>query len=261
MFPTPEQRTRIFEIAAVRPTAASLAEKYAGTWPQIAGNAERAAKYIDLGQIWRTSTKITLGDGETTDQWLVGRSNYERGERCTHAGNHCTCSEAAITDPKFGRLCSHRIAVMMYKRLQAANLEALIALIRYMDEDDPDGRVVLEIDRHYRQHAEDRKLLHFVARGPGGSNATVGATYYFEIDDQTITAAMQATGRTLSGAPQKRAGYRYSYILAAMPPAMPGDPASDLRAVDATAYDNAQDRRRQLDAEGRALERQLRSAA
>lgn len=251
----------IYAITSQRPTAADLAAKYASTWPQIAGNAERAAEYIERGQVWRSGSQIAIANGETTEQWIAGKSNYSNGERCTHAGNHCTCSEAAISDPKFGRLCSHRIAVLMYKRLQAAAAETLIALIRYLDTLDADGRIVLEIERHYRNHAEDRKLIRRITRGPGGQGPRVDEAGILEIDDQTLAAVMQATARTLSGAPQKRAGYTYAYILAAMPPAMPGDARADLRGVDAVALDNAADRRRQLHAEGRALEWQLRSAA
>ena len=252
----------VYAITSQRPTAAELAAKYAGTWPQIAGNADRAAEYVEHGQIWRSGQRISLSDGETTEQWIVGKSNYSNGERCTHAGNHCTCREAAIDDPKFGRLCSHRIAVMMYKRLQQAAGETLAALIRYLDTLDADARVCLEIERHYRNHAEDRKLLRRITRGPGGQGPRVDEAGILEIDDQTLAAVMQATARTLAGgAPQKRAGYTYSYILAAIPPAIPGDELADLRGVDAIALDNAEDRRRQLHAEGRALERQLQSAA
>lgn len=252
----------IYAITSQRPTAADLAAKYASTWPQIAGNAERAAEYIERGQVWRSGSQIAIANGETTEQWIAGKSNYSNGERCTHAGNHCTCSEAAISDPKFGRLCSHRIAVLMYKRLQAAAAEALIALFRYLDTLDADGRIVLEIERHYRNHAEDRKMIRRITRGPGGQGPRVDESGILEIDDQTLAAVMQATARTLSGgAPQKRAGYTYSYILAAIPPAIPGDELADLRGVDAVALDAAEDRKARLRAEGRALERQLQSAA
>lgn len=250
----PATTAAVFAISAERITPWQLAEKYAETWPQIAGNADRAAQFVDNGQIWRRPDAVTLADGATTDLWTVGKSGTENGEKCTHAGGRCTCDEAAITVAQFGRLCSHRIAVFIYKRMQQEAAATLIKLIRYMDQQNPDARIVLEIDRHYRPGAEDRKLIRYITRGPGGEGPRVDDLYKFEIDDHGLAAVMAATGRTLDSAPQKRRSFRYSYILAAMPPAMPGDPIADLRSVDAIAKDAADDRRRRLHAEGRALE-------
>ena len=236
-----------------RPCAAELASKFAETWPAAAKAATDAYLYVDNGQVWRSGQKVPAGES-LTDLWIVGKSNHSAGERCTHAGNTCTCNEQAAHDPKFGRLCSHRIAVMMYKKIQQANRDALIAMIRYLDTIDPDARVCLEVDRHYRPGVEDRKLVKRITRGPGGRGPHLTEIYMLEADDETIAAVMQATGRTLSGSPQKRTGWTYVYILAPVSAANPaGDPAIELRGVDATAKDNAADRRRQLYADGRAL--------
>lgn len=243
----------IWDLNNNRPSASELAERFSQTWPQAARAAEAAWLHIDNGQVWRSGQKVQAGD-TLTDLWIVGKGNHSAGERCTHAGNTCTCNEQAAHDPKFGRLCSHRIAVMMYKKIQQANRDALIAMIRYLDTIDPDARVCLEVDRHYRSGVEDRKLVKRITRGPGARGPHLTERYMMEADDETIAAVMQATGRTLSGTPQKRSGWTYAYILAPVTDANPaGNPAIELRGVDAVAKDAATARRRQLYADERAL--------
>lgn len=263
---------QIAEIIDSRPTAESLIARFVEQWPGSQAEAEAAADYVRIGRVIEHHGVIAATESEPAqpDAWKVA------GELASHTGNHCTCREPAIVDRKFGRLCSHRIAVMMQKRLLAANADALIAIIQAMESEaaegsadpyaytaahhDAAGRIVITLDRYFREHGqEDRKLIRLIgwAREAG---PRVDEWAPFEIDNAGLVRVAQATGRTFQ-APSKGRSYRYYYAMLATPPAMPDDDARTLRQRDALPYIAAEERRRQLAAEARAIRQMLERAA
>lgn len=263
---------KIAAITDARPTAESLRDRMIEQWPGSQAEAEAAAEYVRLGQVIQRQAATPATDDQPAQPeiWKVG------GQRCSHTGNFCTCREPAIEDRRFGRLCSHRIAVMMQKRLLIANADALAAIIQAMEADaadgaadpytytaahhDPAGRIVLTVDRYFREDGEeDRKLIRLVgwAREAG---PRVDEWAPFEIDNAGLVRVAQATGRTFQS-PSKGKSYRYYYAMLATPPAMPDDDARTLRQQDALPYIAAEERRRQLAAETEALRRMLAAAA
>ena len=263
---------KIAAITDARPTAESLRDRMIEQWPDSQAEADAAADYVRMGQVIQRQAATPATDDQPAQPeiWKVA------GQRCSHTGNFCTCREPAIEDRRFGRLCSHRIAVMMQKRLLTANADALAAIIQAMEADaadssadpyaytaahhDPAGRIVLTIDRYFREDGEeDRKLIRLVgwAREAG---PRVDEWAPFEIDNAGLAKVAQVTGRTFQ-APSKGRSFRYYYALLAMPPAMPDDDARTLRQQDALPYIAADERRRQLAAETEALRRMLAAAA
>ncbi len=264
---------KIAAITDARPTAESLAARMIEQWPGSQAEAEAAAEYVRLGQVIQRQAATPATDDQPAQPeiWKVG------GQRCSHTGNFCTCREPAIEDRRFGRLCGHRIAVMMQKRLLAANADALAAIIQAMEADaadgaadpytytaahhDPAGRIVLTVDRYFREDGEeDRKLIRLIgwAREAG---PRVDEWAPFEIDNAGLVKAAQATGRTFQ-APSKGRSFRFYYQLATPDAAHPArEEARTLRQLDAAPYRAAEERRRQLAAETAAMNRQARAAA
>jgi hypothetical protein len=256
---------QIEHICDSRPTAADLAEKYAATWPTAASAAQRAAALVEAGSVIQRHASLPATDATPAqpDAWRV------EGETCSHAGNACTCREAAHDDARFGRLCSHRIAVMIYKSLLRTNTAALGEIVRLMAEyisdsatDSGARRIVLSVDRYFRNDSqEDRKLLRMIgfARDAGTRADQFGQ---FEIDNAGLETITTAAGLTFTAAPSPGRSFRFYYQLAAPDAAHPaGDEARTLRQLDAAPYRAAEERRRQLAAETAAMNRLARAAA
>jgi hypothetical protein len=224
-------------------TAWSLADKYTDKWPASKDAAESAANYVDRCHV---APMAPTADG---DRWHV-EEDY-----CSHTANTCTCREDAVIDPDFGRLCSHRIAVMMHKSLCKSNAGRLIALIKHFDDnagEDENRRLVLYMDRYYATGAEDVKYLRYCGRG--GQMLRVDQYDQFLVDNAAMIAAARLTGYTLEMAPRKDRQMRYSYILTPIDAANP--PAND-----ATYHQEKEERRNRERSLARQFDADLRKNA
>ena len=247
MYGTTAQPNQESVLEAIGPglSAWTLAEKYADRWPQAKDAAEQAATYIDRCQVAQTTT----GAGPEGDRWIVAN------ERCSHTGKgQCTCHEAALVVDQFGRLCSHRIAVMMAKSIYKANAVRLVSLIKHFDANPGQGdnrRCVLYVDRYYITGAEDVKYLRYAGRG--AQMLRVDLFDQCLLDNAGMIAAARLTGYTLEMAPQKKQSMRYNYVLTPVDPTNP--PACDAEwfSQDANYHQQKEENR----ARERSLARQF----
>jgi len=244
----------IQRIAFERHNAEDMIARLAQTIPQALSAAQTAAGHLDAGSVVCQRPHIAASEDrpEQHDRWIVA------GHICSHTDRQtCTCSEDAHTDARFGRLCSHRLAVMLYKRQMQINADALIALVNALRTADPDKpRIVIEIDRYYRDQ-EDRKLVRLIGYGrQTGSRVDQGAD--FEIDNAGLERVAAAAGLTFA-APVKGASFRYYYTLEQSE--APAANSLTLRGHNAAPFVERDVRRRQLAVETEAIRRMVAAAA
>jgi hypothetical protein len=244
----------IQRIAFERHNAEDMIARLSRTIPEALGAAQRAAAHLDAGDVVCQRPHIDAADGqpEQHDRWTVD------GHVCSHTDKGaCTCSEAAHIDPKFGRLCSHRLAVMLYKRQMQINADALIKLIDLLRNAEPEKpRIVIEIDRYYRDN-EDRKLIRSIGYGRQ-TGSRLDYTAQFEIDNAGLERAAAAAGLTFK-APSKGSSFRYYYTLEQQE--APAANGLTLRQHDAAPFVARDARRAQLAAETAAVRRLVSAAA
>lgn len=114
---------------------AEMAAKAEAAWPGIryadGGSRAQAAAELVLAELVTRRTPLANGH----DHWVVN------GHHVSFAGNHCDCHDmAAPEDARTGRLCKHRLAVMMQMRLDAAQGDLLEQVFRSASQ-----RLALEV--------------------------------------------------------------------------------------------------------------------
>lgn len=134
-----------------RAALADLAAKYEQKWPEIAyaKGGSRARKAVEMVLQGRVQS---LGmDAHGNDLWVVN------GNRCSKAGKWCECEDRIRTDPTYGRLCAHRLAVALKTNWLGDRhpelLEWLLPLVENRDE------LTLLVERDYEWHGDGQTAV------------------------------------------------------------------------------------------------------
>lgn len=121
-----------------------LATKYEAKWPEICyvKGGSRARKAVELVLQGRV---IEQGrDGYGHDVWLVN------GVRCSKAGKWCECEDRIRTDPQYGKLCQHRLAVALKTNWMGDRQPALLEWLRPLVEGRDEFTLLVERDYEWR---------------------------------------------------------------------------------------------------------------
>lgn len=126
-----------------------LAAKYEAKWPEICyvKGGSRARKAVELVLDGRV---LSLGrDPNGDDLWLVN------GHRCSKAGQWCECEDRIRTDPTYGKLCVHRLAVALKTNWLGERHPQLLAWLGPL----VDGRseFTLLVERDYEWHGDGQQ--------------------------------------------------------------------------------------------------------
>lgn len=98
-------------------TLDGLIERIGQAYPRSEARADRAAGYIVSDQIEQIAD---------SDEYMIA------GQIAGWSNRRCTCDDDAHTDPRLGRLCAHRIAVMIVRSptwAQAGQIDPLVDLL------------------------------------------------------------------------------------------------------------------------------------
>lgn len=97
-----------------------LVERYERKWPEISyarggSRARKAMQYVQEGRLY------AIGSTEAGhDLWSVN------GNRCSKTGKWCECEDHIHTDPTYGKLCAHRLALALRAHWDGARNDALV---------------------------------------------------------------------------------------------------------------------------------------
>lgn len=128
-----------------------LAAKYEAKWPEIAyakggSRARRAVEYVLDGRVQ------PLGpDAYGNDLWVVN------GNRCSKAGKWCECEDRIRTDPTYGKLCSHRLAVALKTNWLGNRHPDLLEWLRPLTENRDE--LTLLVEREYEWHGDGQTVV------------------------------------------------------------------------------------------------------
>ncbi|MCU0843083.1 MAG: hypothetical protein MUC79_15405 [Thiobacillaceae bacterium] len=156
------------------------------------------------------------------DEWQVG------DHRASFRGQTCTCSDVgAPVDPKVGRLCKHRIAIMMAMRLRK-DADGLLAQIIQQAAANGAERVTLGTMRIYADRGHDADtytLTSYRERGRGQVNVGGDGQEPVRFKAADLHRILLATGWRVAGQ-QRQPGYQWDLYLEPGRPAWPGGDAA-----------------------------------
>ena len=132
---------------------AELAAKYEDKWPEIlyargGSRAQKAMSFVVEGRIWSEGR-----DCHGNDVWVVN------GNRCSKEGKWCECQDRIRTDPTYGKLCAHRLAVALKTNwLGDKNPTLVDALAKLVFDHGDAGELTLIVDRCYDRHGDGERF-------------------------------------------------------------------------------------------------------
>lgn len=210
-----------------------MAAKAAARWPGLRYRRPQADGYADRAEAAADLVRRGLvefrGDLPISgcDDWQVS------DHRASFRGQTCTCSDVgAPVDPKLGRLCKHRLAVMMAMRLRQDS-DAMLAQIIQQAADRGTERVTLGTVRIYGDHGHDADtytLASYRERGRGQVNVSGDGREPVRFLDADLYRVLTATGWRVAGQ-QRQAGYQWDLYLEPAPAARPGGDPDAAEAV------------------------------
>lgn len=186
-----------------RESLVALVEKYEQKWPEIGyvKGGSRARKAMELVLTGRVQAQGN--DAYGNDLWLVN------GHRCSKKGGWCECQDRVRTDPTYGKLCMHRLAVALKTNWMGDQspklLQELSQIIEWVGQDEVD----LLVDRTYSWNGEGERAALAGYRTPDRR-----MVHYSAIDDRRIEFsitqfqwALGELGWSLADLPQKLPGF------------------------------------------------------
>lgn len=193
---TPQRRAALTELAA----------KYEAKWPEIAyaKGGSRARKAVEMVLDGRVQS---LGmDVHGNDLWVVN------GNRCSKAGKWCECEDRIRTDPTYGKLCAHRLAVALKTNWLGDRhpelLEWLIPLVEDRDE------LTLLVERDYEWHGDGQTAVVAGYRLGMGQPVRLLPSERMTVTLVQFQWALQELGWSMADLPQKLPGWiDYLYPL------------------------------------------------
>ena len=128
-----------------------LVERYEAKWPEICyvKGGSRARKGMEIvlsGGLWQKGV-----DHQGNDLWAVG------AHVCSKAGGFCSCEDRVYVDPKFGKLCAHRLAVALKTNWGGDRNEALLDYLKRSFADSS-HYVDLLVERDYFFHGNGDRV-------------------------------------------------------------------------------------------------------
>ena len=176
---------------------AELAAKYEEKWPEIryakgGSRAQKAMTFVVEGRIWQEPN-----DRYGHDVWTVN------GNRCSREGKWCECEDRIRTDIKYGKLCSHRLAVALKTNWLGDKHPALAdALAALIVEYGQAGQVTLIIDRQYGWREDGERFA--LAGGYNGKRRDKWpANLRIEFNLPQLQTSLSAVGWSIAGLPEK----------------------------------------------------------
>ena len=180
---------------------AELAAKYEDKWPEIlyargGSRAQKAMSFVVEGRIWSEGR-----DCHGNDVWVVN------GNRCSKEGKWCECQDRIRTDPTYGKLCAHRLAVALKTNwLGDKHPELSDKLAELIANHCDTDNLTLIVDRYYDRH------------GDGERFAVAGF-----VDEQRRRHKWPADRRIEAGLPQFQSALaEVGWSLADLPVKLPG---------------------------------------
>lgn len=129
----------------------TLVERYEAKWPEIAyakggSRARKAMQFVLEGRLLQGPDDLHTGH----DTWTVN------GNRCSKAGKWCECEDRIRTDPTYGKLCAHRLAVALKTHwLGDYNQRLFGAIYQLIDHDRT--QLDLLVERDYAWHGQGER--------------------------------------------------------------------------------------------------------
>lgn len=157
-------------------------------------------------------------DGHGNDRWRVGH------HVCSLRGNYCSCKDFAADTKLDGKLCYHRLTLLILKRYEgnrnpllldlvkdaADNHESFIELIMYREYSNT-SRPVLGATLPGNPRGERAVLLGY--RLPGQSRTTLRPDMAVDVTPAQLADVLDQVGWVLSAAPEKLPQFEYAYLL------------------------------------------------
>jgi len=163
-----------------------LVQKYEDQFPAII--------YKDSAASRATAAADIVEDGLVRK---VQRNLY-RVKQYTVSGKNCDCADQAAPSTKYGRLCKHRIAVMMTQSL-AKKQSPLHEFLKGLNGDS----LLLKVSVMFREEGESEKRISSAFVG----NGEIKPTGPFTFTDEEFVAVARNLGWTLTSPPKKGQGY------------------------------------------------------
>lgn len=188
---------------------AELAGKYEEKWPEImyakgGSRAQKALTFVAEGRIWSEGR-----DRYGNDVWVVN------GNRCSKEGKWCECQDRVRTDPTYGKLCAHRLAVALKTNWLGDKNPALVdALAELIAEHGDDGQLTVIADRYYSEHGDGERFALAGFVDERRRHIKWSADQRVEASLPQFQNALSAVGWSLADLPAKLPGWSdYLYTL------------------------------------------------
>ena len=188
---------------------AELAGKYEEKWPEImyakgGSRAQKALSFVADGRIWSEGR-----DRYGNDVWVVN------GNRCSKEGKWCECQDRVRTDPTYGKLCAHRLAVALKTNWLGDKNPALVdALAELIAEHGDDGQLTVIADRYYSEHGDGERFALTGFVDERRRHVKWAADQRVEASLPQFQNALSAVGWSLADLPAKLPGWSdYLYTL------------------------------------------------
>ena len=188
---------------------AELAAKYEEKWPEImyakgGSRAQKALSFVAEGRI-RSEGRDRYGN----DVWVVN------GNRCSKEGKWCECQDRIRTDPTYGKLCAHRLAVALKTNwLGDKNPTLIDALAKLVFDHGDAGELTLIVDRYYDRHGDGERFAVAGFVDERRRNVKWPADQRIEANLPQFQNALSAVGWSLADLPEKLPGWSdYLYTI------------------------------------------------
>ena len=188
---------------------AELAAKYEEKWPEImyakgGSRAQKALSFVAEGRIWSEGR-----DRYGNDVWVVN------GNRCSKEGKWCECQDRIRTDPTYGKLCAHRLAVALKTNwLGDKNPTLIDALAKLVFDHGDAGELTLIVDRYYDRHGDGERFAVAGFVDERRRNVKWPADQRIEANLPQFQNALTEVGWSLADLPAKLPGWSdYLYTI------------------------------------------------
>ena len=188
---------------------AELAAKYEDKWPEVlyargGSRAQKAMSFVVEGRIWSEGR-----DCHGNDVWVVN------GNRCSKEGKWCECQDRIRTDPTYGKLCAHRLAVALKCNwLGDKNPTLVDALAKLVFDHGDAGEVTLDVDRCYDRHGDGERFTLAGFVDERNRQVKWPADRRIEASLPQMQNALTAIGWSLADLPAKLPGWTdYLYTI------------------------------------------------
>ena len=163
-----------------------LAQKYEDQFPAIIYKGSAASR--------ATAAADIVEDGYVAK---IERNLY-RVKQYTVSGKNCDCADRAAPSTKYGKLCKHRIAVMMTQSL-AKKQSLLHEFVKGLTGDS----IALYVSVSFREDGESEKRMSSAMTNGGEFELASPFTF----TDEEFVAVARNLGWTLTDPPKKGQGY------------------------------------------------------